>query len=84
MTKQSSVEQQIREILTNPDKVGNLEITWSRVQDGDLDKAVSLISDLFSTQQAQMRDKVKKLHTRCDAGQWVDLEDVLNIMEKKL
>ena len=61
MSIEPSVETKIREILTNPDTVGNLEITWGSVEDGDLDKAVQLISALFSTQQAQTREEVKGL-----------------------
>ena len=53
MSKEPSVETKIREILTNPDKVGNLEITHGNVEDGDLDEAVRLIAEIFSTQQAQ-------------------------------
>jgi hypothetical protein len=86
MTK-PSVETKIREILTNPDTVGNLEITWGSVEDGDLDKAVQLISALFSTQQAQMREEIERqvidksmVADGCKVVLWAD---VLAIIEEK-
>ena len=73
--KQPSVETKIQEILLGIGVNSTIEETIAKFE------------ALFSTHQAQMREKIKKLGEESDRDDgyvtWICLEDVLAIIEEK-